>query len=117
MSIHRQSSVTSGRLTTHKDGRVTVRSLLEAGVVRSIYPSVQIALLTSRVQVLDEADKMLEFDYEQELMAILELVPKKRQTCLYSATMTTKVSIPKWVCRAWVRNGEGWSGPNLSGEG
>ena len=49
---------------------------------------------THLTQVLDEADKMLEYDYETELMAILELVPKQRITALYSATMTTKV--PGW---------------------
>jgi ATP-dependent RNA helicase DDX47/RRP3 len=41
--------------------------------------------------VLDEADKMLDYDYEADLLAILELIPRQRQTALYSATMTTRV--------------------------
>ncbi|KAJ9451415.1 putative ATP-dependent RNA helicase T26G10.1 [Diplonema papillatum] len=41
--------------------------------------------------ILDEADMMLNMDYERELTAILEAVPKSRQTCLFSATMTSKV--------------------------
>ena len=41
--------------------------------------------------ILDEADQMLAMDYEKELTAILELIPRSRQTFLFSATMTQKV--------------------------
>eukprot|EP01060_Flectonema_neradi_P008564 TRINITY_DN16109_c0_g1_i1.p1 TRINITY_DN16109_c0_g1~~TRINITY_DN16109_c0_g1_i1.p1 ORF type:complete len:465 (+),score=103.00 TRINITY_DN16109_c0_g1_i1:46-1440(+) len=41
--------------------------------------------------ILDEADQMLAMDYEKELTAILELIPRTRQTFLFSATMTQKV--------------------------
>eukprot|EP01061_Rhynchopus_euleeides_P015460 TRINITY_DN26402_c0_g2_i1.p1 TRINITY_DN26402_c0_g2~~TRINITY_DN26402_c0_g2_i1.p1 ORF type:complete len:506 (+),score=233.68 TRINITY_DN26402_c0_g2_i1:108-1520(+) len=41
--------------------------------------------------ILDEADQMLQMDYEKELTAILESVPKQRQTSLFSATMTSRV--------------------------
>ena len=41
--------------------------------------------------VLDEADKLLELDFEDEINQILDECPKKRTTYLYSATMTSKV--------------------------
>ncbi|RHW69561.1 ATP-dependent DEAD/H RNA helicase [Trypanosoma brucei equiperdum] len=41
--------------------------------------------------VLDEADKMLEMDYEKEINAILEHLPHNRQTLLFSATLSTKI--------------------------
>ncbi|MEM1418946.1 MAG: DEAD/DEAH box helicase, partial [Myxococcota bacterium] len=39
------------------------------------------------VLVLDEADEMLSMGFAKELNAILELLPKSRQTLLYSATV------------------------------
>jgi ATP-independent RNA helicase DbpA len=36
--------------------------------------------------ILDEADKMLEMGFEDELKAIMQELPKKRQTALFSAT-------------------------------
>jgi len=41
--------------------------------------------------VLDEADKLLEMDFEDEINQILDECPKNRTTYLYSATMTSKV--------------------------
>lgn len=41
--------------------------------------------------VMDEADRMLDDGFERELTMILRLLPKKRQTALFSATQTTKV--------------------------
>lgn len=43
------------------------------------------------VLVLDEADRMLEEGFEAELTEILKLVPAKRQTLLFSATMNNTV--------------------------
>lgn len=43
--------------------------------------------------VLDEADKLLELDFEDEINQILDECPKQRNTYLYSATMTSKVSV------------------------
>ncbi|MCC7539378.1 MAG: DEAD/DEAH box helicase [Deltaproteobacteria bacterium] len=40
-----------------------------------------------RVLVLDEADEMLSMGFARELNAILELLPKERQTLLFSATV------------------------------
>lgn len=41
--------------------------------------------------VIDEADRILEIGFEEELTAIISLLPKRRQTCLFSATQTAKV--------------------------
>ncbi|XP_052795014.1 probable ATP-dependent RNA helicase DDX49 isoform X2 [Mya arenaria] len=38
--------------------------------------------------VLDEADRLIEDDYGEQLEAIFRVLPKKRQTLLFSATMT-----------------------------
>ena len=41
--------------------------------------------------VLDEADRLLNMDFEQEIDQILKVIPKERRTQLFSATMTSKV--------------------------
>jgi len=41
--------------------------------------------------VLDEADRLLNMDFEEEINTILQLVPRERTTFLFSATMTTRV--------------------------
>jgi ATP-dependent RNA helicase DDX27 len=43
------------------------------------------------ILVLDEADRMLEEGFSDELNEILSTIPKSRQTMLFSATMTSKV--------------------------
>lgn len=42
--------------------------------------------------VMDEADRMLNLDFEVELDKILKVIPKDRRTFLFSATMTKKVA-------------------------
>lgn len=42
--------------------------------------------------VMDEADRILNCDFEQEVNEILAVIPRERNTYLYSATMTTKVA-------------------------
>lgn len=41
--------------------------------------------------VMDEADRILEQGFEDDLRAILKLLPKERQTMLFSATQTKKI--------------------------
>lgn len=43
------------------------------------------------ILVLDEADRMLEEGFADELNEILDTIPKSRQTMLFSATMTSRV--------------------------
>lgn len=41
--------------------------------------------------VIDEADRILEANFEEEMKQIIKLLPKERQTALFSATQTKKV--------------------------
>lgn len=43
------------------------------------------------ILVLDEADKMLEIGFQEELEEITRSCPKQRQTMLFSATLTTNI--------------------------
>jgi ATP-dependent RNA helicase DDX47/RRP3 len=51
--------------------------------------------------VMDEADRILNMDFEVELDKILKAIPRDRRTFLFSATMTKKVCLEnggKKVC-------------------
>lgn len=48
--------------------------------------------------MLDEADRLLNMDFEQEIDQILKIVPKERRTQLFSATMTSKVAKLQRAC-------------------
>lgn len=50
------------------------------------------SLSSLKFLVMDEADKLLNMDFEAQLDKILAGIPKERRTMLFSATMTTKVS-------------------------
>ncbi|MBC5991521.1 DEAD/DEAH box helicase [Pontibacter cellulosilyticus] len=63
---------TPGRLTDHLNRRT-----LDVSQVKQV--------------VLDEADKLLEMGFEEELDQILNNLPRKRQTILFSATMPDDV--------------------------
>jgi ATP-dependent RNA helicase DDX47/RRP3 len=52
--------------------------------------------------ILDEADRMLSMDFEEEINKILDIIPKERITMLFSATMTSKV---EKLQRASLRDG------------
>lgn len=41
--------------------------------------------------IIDEADRILEVGFEDEMRSIVKILPKDRQTMLFSATQTTKV--------------------------
>ncbi|KAB1212704.1 DEAD-box ATP-dependent RNA helicase 27 [Morella rubra] len=41
--------------------------------------------------IIDEADRILEANFEEEMKQIIKLLPKNRQTALFSATQTKKV--------------------------
>mmetsp|Transcript_43772 Transcript_43772/g.102153 ORF Transcript_43772/g.102153 Transcript_43772/m.102153 type:complete len:691 (+) Transcript_43772:85-2157(+) len=42
--------------------------------------------------IIDEADRILEVGFEEEMNMIIKMLPKKRQTSLFSATQTRKVA-------------------------
>ncbi|KAF0910006.1 hypothetical protein E2562_001254 [Oryza meyeriana var. granulata] len=48
--------------------------------------------------VLDEADKLLNVEFQKALDDILNVIPKERRTFLFSATMTNKVSKLQRAC-------------------
>ncbi|XP_068635254.1 DEAD-box ATP-dependent RNA helicase 10-like [Aristolochia californica] len=48
--------------------------------------------------VLDEADRLLNMDFEKEIDIILSVIPRERKTYLFSATMTKKVSKLQRAC-------------------
>jgi len=43
--------------------------------------------------ILDEADRMLDMGFYEDIMAIVEKLPKKRQTLLFSATMPNGIRV------------------------
>lgn len=51
--------------------------------------------------VIDEADKILQIDFDKEFNLILSKLPKNRKTFLYSATKTVKLIQPKII---WLKN-------------
>ena len=51
-----------------------------------------------QVLCLDEADRLLNLDFEQEIDQILKVIPRDRRTQLFSATMTSKVAKLQRAC-------------------
>eukprot|EP00050_Salpingoeca_kvevrii_P022454 m.126665 g.126665 ORF g.126665 m.126665 type:complete len:448 (-) comp9711_c0_seq2:113-1456(-) len=45
-----------------------------------------------RFLIMDEADRILNMDFEKEVDQLLKCIPKERRTLLFSATMTDKVA-------------------------
>ena len=56
------------------------------------------SLRALRVLVLDEADRLLNLDFEEEIDKILRVIPQDRRTQLFSATMTSKVQKLQRAC-------------------
>lgn len=50
-----------------------------------------ISLYNVKFVVLDEADKMFDMGFVEDIRYILDLLPKDRQVCLFSATMPSEV--------------------------
>ncbi|RYD89377.1 MAG: DEAD/DEAH box helicase, partial [Sphingobacteriales bacterium] len=61
------------------------------GRFMDIYLAGHIVTKTLQVLVLDEADKMMDMGFTPQLNRILEVVPRKRQNLLFSATMSDKI--------------------------
>lgn len=64
-----------------------------SGRLLDIMSKKQINLSHVEFFVLDEADKMLDLGFEQELSSILEALPEKRQNLLFSATYPEKMQL------------------------
>jgi ATP-dependent RNA helicase RhlE len=50
-----------------------------------------VSLAKIEILVIDEADKMLDLGFQEEVENILKLLPSKRQNLLFSATLGTKI--------------------------
>ena len=48
--------------------------------------------------VLDEADRLLNMDFEKEIDTVVKAIPRERRTQLFSATMTSKVAKLQRAC-------------------
>jgi ATP-independent RNA helicase DbpA len=59
-----------------------------------------------KVLVLDEADKLLELGFQEQMATIVSRLPQRRQTLLFSATMPDKVMVlvRSYLARARVLN-------------
>jgi ATP-dependent RNA helicase RhlE len=61
------------------------------GRLMDIYRTGKLILKQINTLVLDEADKMMDMGFMPQIRQVLEIVPRKRQNLLFSATMPDKV--------------------------
>jgi len=61
------------------------------GRFMDIYLAGHLVMKQLQVLVLDEADKMMDMGFMPQINRILEVVPRKRQNLLFSATMSDKI--------------------------
>lgn len=55
------------------------------------FTPITIRVLKKQVLVLDEADRILDLGFRDQLNSVLEYLPPSRQTMLFSATQTKSV--------------------------
>lgn len=77
---HRESLEHGAQIVVGTPGRL--RALVERGPLR---------LESLKVLVLDEADRMLELGFEEDLRSLLKAAPRERQTLLFSATYPAEI--------------------------
>lgn len=91
---------TPGRLVDHLENTkgFSLRNLKFLVICASLYfrrlssrLSILSTLSRSTFKVMDEADRILNMDFEVEVDKILRAIPRERRTLLFSATMTKKV--------------------------
>jgi ATP-dependent RNA helicase RhlE len=63
------------------------------GRLMEIYLKGDLILKNLNTLVLDEADKMMDMGFMPQIRRILEIIPRKRQNVLFSATMPERVAI------------------------
>ncbi|MFS7973816.1 putative RNA helicase [Helianthus anomalus] len=60
-------------------------------IIGHLRNSMSVDLDDLAVLILDEADRLLELGFEAEIRELVRLCPKRRQTMLFSATMSEQV--------------------------
>ena len=63
------------------------------GRLMEIYLKGALGLRDLKTFVMDEADKMMDMGFMPQIRAILEIIPRKRQNVLFSATMPERVTV------------------------
>jgi ATP-dependent RNA helicase RhlE len=61
------------------------------GRMLDIYMQGELILKEIKTLILDEADKMMDMGFMPQIRKVLEIIPRKRQNLLFSATMPEKV--------------------------
>ncbi|KAI7734739.1 hypothetical protein M8C21_008902 [Ambrosia artemisiifolia] len=80
-----------------KDQEAALRSMPDivvatpGRIIDHLRNSMSVNLDDLAVLILDEADRLLELGFEAEIRELVRLSPKRRQTMLFSATMTEQV--------------------------
>ena len=94
MSLQDSTSHSTRDTHCHPQHVVAVQDLLVTE------PDLAAGFQHTKFLVMDEADRLLEASFEADLRAILTKLPAKRQTLLFSATMTKNlVTLQKAVLR------------------
>ncbi|GFP95250.1 dead-box ATP-dependent RNA helicase 28 [Phtheirospermum japonicum] len=81
------TKVQEAALRTHPDIVVATPGRM----IDHLRNSLSVHLDELAVLILDEADRLLELGFSAEIHELVKLCPKKRQTMLFSATMTEKI--------------------------
>jgi len=96
---------TPGRLVDHLENSkgFNLRQLKFLVITCSTYEFILIitkliAIFCFICKVMDEADRILNMDFEVEVDKILRVIPRERRTLLFSATMTKKVQKLQRAC-------------------
>nr|GEW90586.1 DEAD-box ATP-dependent RNA helicase 10-like [Tanacetum cinerariifolium] len=76
---------------------IGVKSAVLVGGVDQVQQSIALGMRPNII-VLDEADRLLNEDFEKSLDEILNAIPRKRRTYLFSAIMTKKVQKLQRAC-------------------
>jgi len=87
--------VIGGKDQQEEAARIAPMNILVATPGRLLHHIDQTAgfdLSNVKMLVLDEADRLLDLGFKQTMAAILEELPRKRQTLLFSATQTRRVA-------------------------
>ncbi|CRG86608.1 hypothetical protein PISL3812_03618 [Talaromyces islandicus] len=73
-------------------GRMNILVCTPGRMLQHLDQTADLDVYNLQILVLDEADRILDMGFQQTVDAIVEHLPKTRQTLLFSATQTKKVS-------------------------